>query len=200
MTAVGEGFTKAASDLVHGFGKGLEDVAKRAEKADGEAAKGFKSLDHPHPVHAPNLKDEPPVAVVAPLGKSGPGSRFMNPVEGGRVPAYTKKLGTRGILHLPGQEPLALASGKQGPSMAVRNKGINGFTGNQLLHVEGHTSAQMRITGTMEADLEINRIPCIDGKGGGCDGLLPKMLPEGAKLRIYGPGGYYNEYVGLPDR
>src|SRR5919201_824585 len=68
MTAVGEGFTKAASDLGHGFGKGLEGVARRAEKADGEAAQAFKALDHPHSVHAPYLtKDEPSVGVVAPL-------------------------------------------------------------------------------------------------------------------------------------
>lgn len=132
--------------------------------------------------------------------RTGPHSRFMNPVEGGRLPEYTKKVGTRGTLHLPGAEPLSLKSGEDGPSMAVRGKGINGFNGNQLLHVEGHAAAQMRTTGAMGADLEINRIPCTKGNGGGCDGLLPKMLPEGARLRIYGPDGYYKEYTGLPDR
>jgi hypothetical protein len=84
--------------------------------------------------------------------------------------------------------------------MAVRNKGINGFGGNQLLHVEGHAAAHMRTHGLKEADLEINRIPCEKGKGGGCNGQLPKMLPEGAKLRVYGPDGYHNEYIGLPDQ
>ena len=130
----------------------------------------------------------------------GPGSRFMNPVEDGRLPAYTKKVGTRGTLHIGGAAPLALKSGEKGPSMQVRGKGINGFNGNQLLHVEGHAAAQMRVTGAAAGDLEINRVPCTKGSGGGCDGLLPKMLPEGAKLRVYGPDGFYREYVGLPDR
>ena len=71
MTGVTEAFTKAASDLSHGFGKGLESVAQRAEKADAEAAKALRSLDRPHPVHRPSLNHEPPVGVVAPpLGKA----------------------------------------------------------------------------------------------------------------------------------
>lgn len=31
------------------------------------------------------------------------------------------------------------------------------------------------------------------------DALLPFMLPEGAKLHIYGPDSFRKTYVGLPD-
>jgi hypothetical protein len=50
-------------------------------------------------------------------------------------------------------------------------------------HVEGHVSAIMRNNDIMEADLYINRTPC-PGPGG-CDEMLPHMLPEGATLRVH---------------
>jgi hypothetical protein len=55
----------------------------------------------------------------------------------------------------------------------------------------------MRVEGVMEATLEINRIPC--GVGPGCANNLPHMLPEGATLRVVGPGGYDRTFIGLPD-
>jgi hypothetical protein len=57
----------------------------------------------------------------------------------------------------------------------------------------------MRINDIMSADLEINQVPCTRGRGGGCNGLLPSMLPGGAVLRVYGPEGYFQAFTGTPD-
>jgi hypothetical protein len=81
---------------------------------------------------------------------------------------------TTGVLHVPGQEPLTLTSGVKGPSQAIRGQGLPGFNGNQLTHVEGHAAAHMRTTGAREAVLDINKAPCTQGSGGGCQGLLER--------------------------
>jgi SCP1.201-like deaminase/Pretoxin HINT domain len=114
------------------------------------------------------------------------------------LPANTGKK-TAGVLQVEGQSPLPLLSGMNGPSQAIRGQGLPGFNGNQLAHVEGHAAAYMRTNGIKEAVLDINKVPCTAGSGGGCEGLLPKMLPEGATLRVRGPGGYDRTFVGLPD-
>lgn len=64
-------------------------------------------------------------------------------------------------------------------------------------HVEAHAAAVMRQQGLQEATLYINRVPC-PGKTG-CEAMLPRMLPEGARLRVVGPKGFEKVYVGLPD-
>jgi YD repeat-containing protein len=106
---------------------------------------------------------------------------------------------TQGVLQLPGEAPLPLQSGVKGPSEAVRGQGLPGFNGNQLTHVEGHAAAHMRSIGATYGTLDINKVPCSAGSGGGCDGLLPAMLPEGAQLRVRGPDGFDQTYTGLPD-
>lgn len=199
VRAASEGVSKAVADFTRGTAKGLKQTAARIKEADDRAAKGFKDLEHPTRVRAPHPGGAP--ARIQARPEHGPGSQYMDPVKGGRLPPYTEKGGTVGRLHVEGGgKPLDLQSGEKGPSMAVRGKGINGFTGNQLLHVEGHASAHMRVNHIQQADLEINRVPCEKGAGGGCNGLLPRMLPEGARIRVYGPHGYFKEYIGLPDK
>ncbi len=103
---------------------------------------------------------------------------------------------TSGVLHVPGRAPVPLISGVKGPSEAVRGKGLPGFNGNQLMHVEGHAAAFMRTNGVQEAVLDISKVPCRKGAGGGCNGLLPRMLPPGSTLRVRGPGGYDTVFTG----
>jgi hypothetical protein len=105
---------------------------------------------------------------------------------------------TTGVLHIPGQEPLTLTSGVKGPSQAIRGQGVPGFNGNQLTHVEGHAAAHMRTSGAREAVLDINKAPCTQGSGGGCQGLLERMLPKGARLRVRYPDGEQT-FVGSSD-
>jgi hypothetical protein len=126
----------------------------------------------------------------APTGTYNPAPASLPANTGGK---------TAGVLQVQGQSPLPLASGIRGPSQAIRGQGLPGFNGNQLTHVEGHAAAYMRSNGIKEAVLDINKVPCTAGSGGGCEGLLAKMLPEGASLRVRGPGGYDRTFVGLPD-
>ena len=76
-------------------------------------------------------------------------------------------------------------------------RGTPGINGNIKSHVEAHAAAIMREQGLSEATLYINRVPC-PGKIG-CDAMLPRMLPEGARLRVIGPDGFERIYFGLPD-
>ena len=64
-------------------------------------------------------------------------------------------------------------------------------------HVEAHTAAVMRQEGLAEATLYINRVPC-PGKTG-CDAMLSRMLPEGSRLRVIGPDGFDEVFIGLYD-
>ena len=114
------------------------------------------------------------------------------------LPEYTGGK-VAGMLHVPGEVSQPLLSGVAGPSQAVRGLGLPGFNGNQLMHVEGHAAASMRTNGVSNAVLDINKVPCVAGRGGGCTGLLPRMLPEGATLRVRGPDGYDEVFTGLPD-
>ncbi len=169
-------YITTAQLLVHNCPVGGGDTAGGASEAGGRAAGKINPAE------------------------GGPKPQFMNPVESGRLPAYSEtQPKTVGTLHAEGRDPLPLRSGIQGPSQEVRGKGLPGFNGNQLMHVEGHAAAYMRTNGIAEADLEINRIPCTAGSGGGCEGNLPRMLPEGARLNVYGPGGWFKSYLGLPD-
>jgi hypothetical protein len=79
-------------------------------------------------------------------------------------------------------------------------KTLPGFNNLVRAHVEGHAAAIMRFRDMGpgdEAALEINRVPCPGVNG--CAYLLPRMLPPGATLHVYGPDGYYRAFVGTPD-
>lgn len=47
--------------------------------------------------------------------------------------------------------------------------------------------------------LEISKVPCTLGGGGGCAGLLPRMLPPGSRLTVRGPDDYFRIFFGLAD-
>jgi SCP1.201-like deaminase len=112
------------------------------------------------------------------------------------LPAFTGK--TEGILRV-GDEDVALKSGYDGPS-AQLPKPRPGMHGNILSHVEAHAAAVMRLQRVNRATLYINRIPCTGGqRAPGCHLNLPRMLPEGAELTVYGPDGFKWVYRGLPD-
>jgi len=122
---------------------------------------------------------------------------FFNPPRSSLPPYGGGKVS--GVLHVPGNGSVPPMSGIDGPSQAARGQSLPGFNGNQLTHVGGHAAAFMRIDGSRVAVLDINKVPCSAGPGGGCAGLLPRMLPEGAVLTVRGPGGYSQIFVGTPD-
>ena len=106
---------------------------------------------------------------------------------------------THGALHVLGyKKPVPLVSGRLGPSQGVRGKRLPGFNSYQLTHVEGHAAAYMRTTGKKHTILDINNQPCSRVSGGGCDGLLPRMLPEDAIMLVRHPNGV-KTYIGIPD-
>ncbi|PRY17350.1 DddA-like double-stranded DNA deaminase toxin [Kineococcus rhizosphaerae] len=70
-----------------------------------------------------------------------------------------------------------------------------GMNGRLKTHVEAQAAAEMRASGTREATLYINRLPCTGAKGG-CEDFLPRMVPKGSKLTVYGPDGYARVVVG----
>lgn len=131
----------------------------------------------------------------------GPNS-YRDPVADGRLPQYNGSP-TRGIFHLPGDDVLAnypLRSQYAGPAQEIPMKTLPGFNNLVRAHVEGHAAAIMRLRDMGpgdEAALEINRVPCAGVNG--CAHLLPRMLPPGATLHVYGPDGYYRAFVGTPD-
>jgi hypothetical protein len=61
-------------------------------------------------------------------------------------------------------------------------------------HAEGHAATKMRQLGLREAALYVNQEPC--GGRMGCDRTLPKMLPAGSRLTVYGPDGFTRVYQG----
>jgi hypothetical protein len=135
--------------------------------------------------------------IAGPMTSGGvaEGTAFGDPVLAGRLPQFAGK--TQGILHVGGEEELPLISGYDGPSAEIAGKGLPGFNGHVLSHVEAHAAALMRLEEISEASLEINRIPCLGANG--CVANLPRMLPEGAQLNIWGPEGYFRTFIGLPD-
>jgi RHS repeat-associated protein len=110
-----------------------------------------------------------------------------------RLPKYTGGK-TTGILDT-GAGEIDLVSGYSGPSASLP-KGTRGFNRFVKSHVEAHAAATMRQQGLQKATLYINKIPC--SYQGGCQNMLPHMLPPGAELTIYGPNGWQAVYTGLP--
>ncbi|WP_322770698.1 DddA-like double-stranded DNA deaminase toxin, partial [Frankia sp. Cr1] len=104
------------------------------------------------------------------------------------VPAYGENGSkTSGLLDLGSGAPEPLTSGYNGPSKLLP-KPRPGMNGNNVSHVEAHAAAQMRLQNVTEGTLYINRVPC--GGVTGCDTLLPRMVPKGSRLTIYGPNGF----------
>ena len=91
----------------------------------------------------------------------------------------------------PGFQPFGFAGGVE---WALPFPGRNNLVD---LHVEAHTAQIMRIENLESATLRINQVPCTSPNG--CATMLPHMLPEGARLRVLGPGGFDQTFVGLPD-
>jgi hypothetical protein len=63
-----------------------------------------------------------------------------------------------------------------------------------LDHAESHAAAIIRKRRLTEATLYLNNPPCDTPLG--CDRVLPYILRAGAKLTVYGPGGYRKVYHG----
>ncbi|MEV7231372.1 DddA-like double-stranded DNA deaminase toxin [Polymorphospora sp. NPDC051019] len=61
-------------------------------------------------------------------------------------------------------------------------------------HVEAHAAETMDRFGLREAVLAVNKRPCPGMQG--CDRLLPRLLPAGAQLTVYGPDGFRKTYNG----
>lgn len=112
----------------------------------------------------------------------------------GRLPEYVEGGKTSGILVSEGAET-PLTSGYGGAASDIP-RGTSGFNLITRAHVEGAAAAIMRQQSLEEATLYINNVPC--GGVQGCDYLLPRMLPEGAQLRVVAPG-FVRTYLGLPD-
>jgi hypothetical protein len=106
---------------------------------------------------------------------------------------------TSGFLIGPDGGETPLQSGIDGPSRGVM--GVPGMHNRIKTHVEAHAAILMRREFLATATLYINRVPCPtnDPRSPGCFDNLPKMLPEGARLRIIGPEGFDRFFIGLPD-
>lgn len=102
---------------------------------------------------------------------------------------------TSGLLIDRGNET-SLISGYNGPAADIP-QGTSGSNIITRAHVEGHAAAIMRQQQLDEATLYINKEPC--GGVQGCDCLLPRMLPKGSQLRVVGPDGLDQTYLGLSD-
>lgn len=113
-----------------------------------------------------------------------------------RLPIRPRGKGkTTGILVVNGEELPPIVSGRAGYARNIP-KGTSGFNGITRTHVEGHVAAYMRQNGVKYAVLYINNIPCAGVPG--CDAMLPRMLPEGAELKVVAPNQFEKTYVGRP--
>ena len=80
-----------------------------------------------------------------------------------------------------GEGDTPLVSGIPGPGSMVP-RGTAGFDIVTRTHVEGHAAAAMRQAGVRDATLLISKKPC-----SACERLLPRMLPNGSRLRVVSP-------------
>jgi hypothetical protein len=116
------------------------------------------------------------------------------------LPKFVEGGKTSGVLRF-GDSDVPLLSGYKGPSASMPKGTVPGMHNRIKSHVEAHAAVIMREKGLKEATLYINRIPCATNnlRSPGCFDNLPKMLPEGARLRVIGPDGFDHTFVGLPD-
>jgi len=102
-------------------------------------------------------------------------------------------------------------SGREGPAERVGWEDLrlpNGKLRAQT-HVEAHAAGAMHEQQLDEAVLYLSRLPCpYDRLPAGadraaywasCDTLLPRMLPAGSKLTVYGPEGWWKVYRGTTE-
>ena len=61
-------------------------------------------------------------------------------------------------------------------------------------HVEIKFAMRMRTHNITKATIVVNKAPC--ERDYGCPQLLPRFLPEGAELTVYGPDGFRHTYHG----
>jgi SCP1.201-like deaminase len=136
---------------------------------------------------------------------NGRGDDIKRPAEplmitpgGSVIPEYAGGK-TSGVLSRPGGGETTILSGVEGPSKGTT--GIPGMHNRIKTHVEAHAAVILRRERLTEATLYINRAPCptSNPRSPGCFDNLPKMLPEGARLRVIGPDGFDHTFVGLPD-
>ena len=121
----------------------------------------------------------------------------FRPEVAARVPDRKRGDRTTGRLDLPHAGELMLTSGAPSDNPFGRyvdrlrdpdsgelptRLGFSRFNHN---HVEARVAAYMRARGIVDATLYLNHRPCRDDPAG-CDVNLPKMLPPGARLTVYG--------------
>jgi len=125
------------------------------------------------------LRKEANVTLNRPLPGMGSGVHPNLPIRSGKK--------TQGIFSHGGTD-VPLQSGVKGPGEWL-TANLPGGRGSGLTkavtHVEGHAAGLMRKHGLREADVYINYVggPCKTY----CVPSLPKLLPPGAKLRVYFP-------------
>jgi hypothetical protein len=152
---------------------------------------------------APQPDLQPPAGAAQ--SPSSPGSAPTPPAQGeaqsvlpfpGGLPPqlapYVPGGKTSGILYTPGNPPISLQSGYDGPAEGMP-PGSPGFDGLTLSHVEGHAAAVMQQGEIMEGTLYINN-PNICGS---CMRLLPTMLPPGAILNVVLPDNTVIQFIGV---
>lgn len=64
-----------------------------------------------------------------------------------------------------------------------------------LNHAEGHAAALMRTRELKHTTLYINNEPCSTPPYG-CERVLPRIIPKGSTMTVYGPNGYARVYQG----
>jgi hypothetical protein len=149
---------------------------------------GGGDLFGPPPLHPSPAPASSSPTIISPAQTPADAAAF-DPSIAASVPRYgTKGPKTTGVLVLANGRVLpAQDSGYDGPALRLPppRRGMNRLN---MSHVEAHAAAQMRLTGSMNVTLYINRRPC-PGRNG-CERLLPRMVPPGGTLTVYGPDGY----------
>ncbi len=132
-----------------------------------------------------------------------------NPGQG--LPTFTKGGKTTGAFVGPDGNTTTLLSGHSDPDSSLQPRtqlpdNLPGMVKNvgSWDHVEAHAASLMRLEDLQQGELWINNPsgPCMGILG--CNANLPNMLPEGATLTVYFPGGEGGSwldrmFVGLPD-
>ena len=113
-----------------------------------------------------------------------------------RLPTYRGTGKVSGTLDMGDGRTLDLVSGYKGPSEKV--SGIPGMNHTIKSHVEAHAAVTMRLEEVSQAVLYLNKAPC-ESWAGACHQMLPRMLPDGATLNIFWPGGS-RQYIGAADK
>jgi hypothetical protein len=164
-------------------------VAQRAEKADGEAARAFKSLDHPHSVHAPYLtKDEPPVGVVtAPVARTK--------IPGERATMQGSGQERRFASGLPPHEAEVTVTNRQGQTVTTKKLSSGGMTPDEAAlgfprsclatHTEARAVRNIPLTQGDTMVIRGKYPPCPPCKGA----MSQAARSIGATIRYEWPGG-----------